>query len=44
MELIQKAMIDYDRKGISHFKMKRTHSVTIGPAQQVSSQGVESKL
>jgi hypothetical protein len=27
MELIQKATINYDRKGISHFKMKRTHSV-----------------
>ena len=27
MELIQKATIVYDRKGISHFKMRRTHSV-----------------
>jgi hypothetical protein len=29
MELIQKATIDYDRKGISHFKMKKTHSVLL---------------
>lgn len=29
MELIQKATIDYDKKGISHFKMKRTHSVRL---------------
>jgi hypothetical protein len=27
MELIQKPTIQYDRKGISHFHMKRTHLV-----------------
>ena len=29
MELIEKATINYDRKGISHFKMRRTHSVRL---------------
>ena len=29
MELIQNAEIQYDRKGISHFRMKRTHSVRL---------------
>ncbi len=29
MELIQNAEIQYDKKGISHFRMKQTHSVRL---------------